>query len=168
VAGSCGCPIPGCIGAQAGCGSGQPGLLVGDPAHSRGLERDEHCGPSQPRPFYDSMFPNRKYCQRGCLPVAKQKSTPLLPQCNVQDLLQDALGRSASRCQEQLVQFSLVVPDRLQAPCVLPAPCGSPCGHSTYTWMGVCGVPLEGRLCHQGVRQGSHRQTHMWNMCSSH
>ena len=23
---------------QAGCGSGQPGLLVGDPAHSRGLE----------------------------------------------------------------------------------------------------------------------------------
>ena len=23
---------------QAGCGSGQPGLLVGDPAHSRGVE----------------------------------------------------------------------------------------------------------------------------------
>jgi len=40
---------------QAGCGSGQPGLLVGDPAHSRGLELDGHCGPFQPRPFYDSM-----------------------------------------------------------------------------------------------------------------
>ena len=40
---------------QAGCGSGQPGLLVGSPAHSRGLEVDEHCGPFQPRPFYDSM-----------------------------------------------------------------------------------------------------------------
>ena len=25
------------------------------PAHSRGLELDEHCGPLQPRPFYDSM-----------------------------------------------------------------------------------------------------------------
>ena len=41
---------------QAGCGSGQPGLLVGDPAHSRGLERDEHWGPLQPRPFYDSVI----------------------------------------------------------------------------------------------------------------
>ena len=40
---------------QAGCGSGQPGLLVGDPAHSRGLELDEHCGPFQPRPFYDHL-----------------------------------------------------------------------------------------------------------------
>ena len=28
---SCGCPIPGGIQGQAGCGSGQPGLLVGDP-----------------------------------------------------------------------------------------------------------------------------------------
>jgi len=49
--GGCGCPIPGGIRGQAGCGSGQPGLLVGDPAHSRGLELDEHCGPLQPRPF---------------------------------------------------------------------------------------------------------------------
>jgi len=32
------CPIPGAIQGQAGCGSGQPGLLVGDPAHSRGVE----------------------------------------------------------------------------------------------------------------------------------
>jgi len=40
---------------QAGCGSGQAGLLVGDPAHSRGLELDEHCGPLQPRPFYGPM-----------------------------------------------------------------------------------------------------------------
>ena len=48
------CSIPGGIQGQAGCGSGQPGLLVGDPAHSRGLEPDDHCGPFQPRPFYDS------------------------------------------------------------------------------------------------------------------
>ena len=47
------CPIPGGIQGQAGCGSGQPGLLVGEPAHSRGLELDEHCGSFQPRPFYD-------------------------------------------------------------------------------------------------------------------
>ena len=41
---------------QAGCGSGQPGLLVGDPAHSRGLKPDDHCGPFQPRTLYDSMI----------------------------------------------------------------------------------------------------------------
>ena len=47
--GGCGCPIPGGIQGQAGCGSGQPGLLVGDPAHSRGvLKLDDHCGPFQP------------------------------------------------------------------------------------------------------------------------
>ena len=39
---------------QAGCGSEQPGLVVGDPAHRRGgLELDDHYGPFQPRPFYD-------------------------------------------------------------------------------------------------------------------
>ena len=27
-----------------------------DPAHSRGLELDEHCGPFQPRPSYDAMM----------------------------------------------------------------------------------------------------------------
>ena len=36
--GGCGCPIPGGIQGQAGCGSGQPALVVGDPAHSRGIE----------------------------------------------------------------------------------------------------------------------------------
>ena len=36
--GGCGCSIPGGIQGQAGCGSGQPGLTVGDPAHSRGVE----------------------------------------------------------------------------------------------------------------------------------
>ena len=36
--GGCGCPIPGGIQSQAGCGSGQPGLVVGDPGHSRGVE----------------------------------------------------------------------------------------------------------------------------------
>jgi len=40
----------------AGCGSGQPGVVVGDPAHSRGLELDDHCGPLQPRPFCDSGY----------------------------------------------------------------------------------------------------------------
>jgi len=35
---NCGCPTPGGIQGQAGCGSGQPGLLVGNPAHSRGVE----------------------------------------------------------------------------------------------------------------------------------
>ena len=43
--------------ARLDVGSGQPGLVVGDPAHSRGLELDEHCGPLQPRPFYDSLCP---------------------------------------------------------------------------------------------------------------
>ena len=33
----CGCPIPGGIEGQAGCGSGQPALVVGDPAQSRGI-----------------------------------------------------------------------------------------------------------------------------------
>jgi len=50
------CPIPAGVQGQAGCGSGQPGLLVGDPAHSRGLELDEHCGAFQPRTFYGSMM----------------------------------------------------------------------------------------------------------------
>ena len=46
----CGYPIPGGIQGQAGCGSGQPGLVVGDPAHV-GLG-----GPIQARPFCDSMI----------------------------------------------------------------------------------------------------------------
>ena len=53
----CGCPIPAGIQGQAGCGSGQPGLLVGHPAHSRGLElmstvglfNPGHCDLSQAR-----------------------------------------------------------------------------------------------------------------------
>ena len=36
--GGCGCPIAGGIQGQAGCDSGQPGLVVGDPAHSREIE----------------------------------------------------------------------------------------------------------------------------------
>jgi len=54
--GDCGCPISAGIQGQAGCGSGQPGLLVGSPAHSRGLERGDHCGPFLPRPFCDSVI----------------------------------------------------------------------------------------------------------------
>ena len=52
--GGCGCPIPGDVQGQAECGSGQPGLVVGDPAHSMGLKLD-HYDPFQPRPFYDSL-----------------------------------------------------------------------------------------------------------------
>ena len=36
--GDCGRPIPRGIQGQAGCGSGQPDLVVGDPAHGRGVE----------------------------------------------------------------------------------------------------------------------------------
>ena len=36
--GGCGCSIPRGVQGQAGFGSGQPGLVVGDPAHSRGVE----------------------------------------------------------------------------------------------------------------------------------
>jgi len=61
VQGGCGCPIPGGIQGQAGCGSGQPGLVVGDPAHSRELKLNDHCGPFQPRPFYDSMIRSWDY-----------------------------------------------------------------------------------------------------------
>ena len=52
----CGCPIPGGTEGQAGCGSGQPGVVVSDPAHSRGLKLDDHCGPFQPRPFCVVFF----------------------------------------------------------------------------------------------------------------
>ena len=34
----CECPSPGDIQGQAGCGSRQPGLVVDDPAHSKGVE----------------------------------------------------------------------------------------------------------------------------------
>jgi len=52
-------PHPWSIQGQAGCGSGQPGLVVGDPAHSRGLKIDDFLGPFQPRPlFYVSMKKN--------------------------------------------------------------------------------------------------------------
>ena len=54
--GGCGCPISEGIQGQAGCGSGQPGLLVGDPAHRRGLKLNDHCGPFQPRPLYDFVL----------------------------------------------------------------------------------------------------------------
>ena len=35
--------------------------MVGDPAHSRGLKLYEHCGPFQPRSFYDSMEQTFKF-----------------------------------------------------------------------------------------------------------
>ena len=45
-----------CTQGQAGCGSGQPDLVVGDPAHGRGLELGEHCGHFQSSPFYASTM----------------------------------------------------------------------------------------------------------------
>mgnify|MGYP001855533296 CR=1 FL=1 len=36
--GGCGCPIPGSIQGQTGCGSKQPGLVVGNPDRSGGVE----------------------------------------------------------------------------------------------------------------------------------
>ena len=54
--GGFGCSIPGCIQGQAGCGSGQPGPVVGDLHIAGGLKLDDHCGLFQPRPFYDSMM----------------------------------------------------------------------------------------------------------------
>ena len=39
--------------------SGQPDLVVGDPAHHKGLKLDDHCGAFQARPFYDSMIHSR-------------------------------------------------------------------------------------------------------------
>ena len=73
--GGCGCPIPAGIQGQAGCGSGQPGLLVGDPAHSRGLKSDDHCGPFQPRPFYDSNM----NCVLACCITGKKKKKKKQP-----------------------------------------------------------------------------------------
>jgi len=51
---SCGCPLPVSVQGQAGRGFEQPGLVEGVPAHGRGVELDDHEGPFQPQPFYDS------------------------------------------------------------------------------------------------------------------
>ena len=40
---------------QAGCGSGQPGLVLVTLHIAGGFKLDDHCGPCQPRPFYDSI-----------------------------------------------------------------------------------------------------------------
>ena len=48
-------PIPGDIQGQAGCGSGQPGLVVGDPAQSRGVETGSSLWSFSTQAFYDSM-----------------------------------------------------------------------------------------------------------------
>ena len=53
--GDCGCLIPGCIQGRAGCGSGQPGLVVDNPACGRLVETRYHYGAFQLRPFCDSM-----------------------------------------------------------------------------------------------------------------
>ena len=70
--GGCGCPIPAGIQDQAGCGSGQPGLLVGNPAHSRGLKSDDHSGPFQPRPFCDAESRTTKKLANPTLEICPQ------------------------------------------------------------------------------------------------
>jgi len=78
--GGCGCPIPGGIQGQAGCGSGQPGLVVGDPAHSRGLELDDYCGPFQPRPLYDAMIYEHSRALSVTTPTSSEhKTVPKTP-----------------------------------------------------------------------------------------
>jgi len=62
-----GCPIPGGIQGQAGCGSGQPGLVAGDPAHSRGLKLRDHYGPFSTQAilwFYDHALRHCHCCER--------------------------------------------------------------------------------------------------------
>ena len=54
--GSCGCPLPGSVQGQVGWGFEQPGLVEGVFACGGGLELDDLQGPSQPKPFYDSMI----------------------------------------------------------------------------------------------------------------
>ena len=39
--GGCGCTTPGCIQGQAGYDSGQSGIVVGEPAHGRGVKLDD-------------------------------------------------------------------------------------------------------------------------------
>ena len=61
--GGCRCPIPGGIQGQAGCGSGQPGLVVGNPALDRVVEIrwSLRCFLTQDiLRFYDSMI--RYHC----------------------------------------------------------------------------------------------------------
>jgi len=67
-----GCSIPGGVQSQAGCGSGQPGLVVGDPAHSRGLKLDDHCGRFQPKLLYDSMK-SLKVCIKNAVYIVLEK-----------------------------------------------------------------------------------------------
>ena len=47
--------------AQSCPGGIREGLVVGDPAHNRGLKLDDRYGPFQPRPFCDSMIAQLKF-----------------------------------------------------------------------------------------------------------
>jgi len=70
--GGCGCPIPGGIQGQAGSGSGQPGPVAGDPAHSRGGETRWSLWffSTQAIPwFYDSLILNLKHVLNSYLPA---------------------------------------------------------------------------------------------------
>ena len=54
--GGCGCPIPAGIQGQAGCGSGQLVWWMATLHVAGGLKLDDHCGPFQAMPFYNSMM----------------------------------------------------------------------------------------------------------------
>ena len=64
--GGCGCPIPGSIQGQAGCGSGQQGLVVLNPARGRGVETRWSLRSFSAHAilwFYDSMFFQEVYLE---------------------------------------------------------------------------------------------------------
>jgi len=88
---SCGCPIPGGIQGQAGCGSGQPGLLVGDPAQSRGVEARWSLWSFSTQAilwFYDSVMISVVSCSKmqvggvSCIPSCEGTNRHLSPGYN--------------------------------------------------------------------------------------
>lgn len=58
---------PGRAQGQAGWGPAQTELVGGIPAQGRGDGTDEHNGPLQPQPFYDSRISEKKSKARGYL-----------------------------------------------------------------------------------------------------
>ena len=62
--GGCGCPIPGAFKARLDVALGSLVLWLVTLQIAGGLKLNDHCGPFQPRSFYDSM--NYKNVQNSC------------------------------------------------------------------------------------------------------